>query len=178
MAANLQQVGRSDRQEVFDHELVAVLDKPKIGEKSPHGHARRGEHGQTQCRGDLSRRRPCGVGPAIRRPPVLVSVHEPAQFPRPGELPQERGCALWAVGQAATFASDIKSPIVRRYGGSQRSHRTRDRADRTAGFECVGKPVTDPGMCFIRLAIGDDVAQGPTGPGSNRGELSAAAPAS
>jgi hypothetical protein len=160
------------------HELIAVLEEPKISEKPPHCHARRGEDGQTLCRGDLSRRRPGSVGPAIRRPPVLVSMHESPKFLRPGELPQERGRALWAVGHAATFASCIKSPIVSWYGGGQCSHRTSDRADRTAGFECVAKPVTDHGICFVRLAIGDDIVQGSAGPDSNRGELSATAPAS
>src|SRR5271166_1064019 len=74
-------------QDVFDNEVITVLDEAKVDEKSPHRHARRREDSQTYCRGDLSRRRPGGVGSAVRRPPILVSMHESPQFPRPGELP-------------------------------------------------------------------------------------------
>jgi hypothetical protein len=75
-------------QDVFDHELIAVLDKPDISEKAPHRHARRGENGQAHRCGYLPRRRPCGVGTGVRWPPVPVAVREP-----PGRRqPQSSAC--------------------------------------------------------------------------------------
>jgi hypothetical protein len=130
-----------------------VLDETKVGEKFPHRHARRREDCQTHCRCDLSRRRPDGVGSAIRRPPALVSIHESPQFPRAGELSQEWGHAIRSARQTSTITGDIASPLVRWNGGRQRLHCTRDRADRPPGFECEGEPVADPGMQFIGLAI-------------------------
>jgi hypothetical protein len=41
-------------QDVFDHEPITVFEEPKIGEKPPHCHARRGEDGQTDGCGDLA----------------------------------------------------------------------------------------------------------------------------
>ena len=123
-----------------------MLDEPEVGEKFPHCHARRRKDGQTHCRGDLSRRRPGSVGSAIRWPPVLVSMHESPQFLRPGELPQERRCAIWAGRQASTIAGDIASLLVRWYGSGQRLHRTSDRADRPSGFDARASLSTDPGI--------------------------------
>ncbi len=155
-----------------------MFDEPKVGEKVPHRHARRREDGQAHCRSDLSRRRPDSVGSGIRRPPALVSMHEAPQFPCPGELPQEWGPAIGTARQASTIAGYITSPLIHWYGSRQRLHRARDRANRPPSFECEGEPVADPRMNFIRLAIGDDILQGPTGSGSNGGELSATPPAS
>ena len=169
--------GLTAAQDVFHDEVITMLDEPKVGQKIPHRHAGRGENSQSHCRGDLSRRRPGGVGSGIRRPPALVSMHQPPQFPSPGKLPQERGNAIGAARQASTIAGDITSLLVHWYGSRQRLHRTRDRANRPPSVECEGESVADSGMNFIRLAIGDDIVQGPAGPGSNRGELSATAPA-
>ena len=82
---------------------------------------------------------------------------------------------MGAARQASPIAGDIASLRIDWYGSRQRLHRARDRTDWTSGFECEGEPVAYPGMKFIRLAIGNDTAQGPAGPGSNRGELSATA---
>ena len=123
-----------------------MFDEPKIGEKPPHSHPRRREDCQAHRRGYLSRRRPGRVGTGIRRPPVLVSMHEPPQIPRLGELPQKRGHAIGAIGQAATIAGEISRPVVSRYGGRQRPHSACDCADRAPDFESVGKPVADHGI--------------------------------
>jgi hypothetical protein len=102
-------------QDVLDHEFVAMPDKSEVSEKAPHRPSRIRENGQSHRRGYLSGRRPRSVGTGIRRPPVLIAVHEPPKFPRPGELPQERGHAVGAAGETASIAGDITRRLFSRH---------------------------------------------------------------
>jgi hypothetical protein len=56
-------------QDIFDHELVAVLDKPEIRAKAPTLRPPRQGRSSPRCG---IRLRPCGVGTGIRWSPVRI----------------------------------------------------------------------------------------------------------